>query len=126
MALNKEETMTPFKFIGSSTLAFAMSFAGCSADLATTPYLSSADAGRPVTQREAGELAFKYRQQALELRQMAQRLEMEAQWYGERFGGSDERAQDSRDKAKRLWTAAQEADQLVQEYGRQVPHGQVY
>ena len=118
--------MRRFKFIGSSTLAFAMSLAGCSADLATIPYLQSADAGRPVTQREAGELAFKYRQQALELRQMAQRLEMEAQWYGERFGRNDERAQDSRDKAKHLWTAAQEADQLVQEYGRQVPHGQVY
>jgi hypothetical protein len=103
-----------------------MALAGCSADLAATPGSSMADAGRPVTQREAAELAFQYRQQALELRQIAQRLELEAQWYGERFGKNDERAQDSRDKAKDLWTAAQEADQLVQEYRRQVPHGQVY
>ncbi len=117
--------MTQMRFIGGSALAFAMSVAGCSADLSATSG-SATETNRLVTQREAGDLAFKYRQQALELRQMAERLEVEARWYGERFGENDERAQGSRDKAKHLWKAAQEADQLVLEYRRQVPHGQVY
>jgi hypothetical protein len=103
-----------------------LSFAGCSTDFGATPGSPVTESRRLVTQREASDLSFQYRRQALELQEMARRMEVEAQWYEGHFGARDERAKDSRDKANDLRTAAQEADQLAQEYRRQVPHGQVY
>jgi hypothetical protein len=114
------------QFIGGSALALALFVCGCSTDPTATSGSPATEATRLVTQGEASDLTFQYRRQAQELREMARRMEIEAQWYGGRFGENDERARDSRDKAKELWTAAQEADQISQEYRRQIPHGQVY
>jgi hypothetical protein len=118
--------MTRMRFIGGSALALLLSLAGCSTISSTPSDSPATEAPRLVTQGEASDLTFQYRRQALELGEMARRMEIEAEWYGGRFGENDERARNSRDKAKELWTAAQEADQISQEYRRQVPHGQVY
>jgi hypothetical protein len=118
--------MTRMRFIGGSAFALMLSLAACSTISSTPSSSPPTEAPRVVTQGEASDLTFQYRRQALEFGEMARRMEIEAQWYGERFGENDERAQDSRDKAKELWTAAQEADQISQEYRRQVPHGRVY
>jgi hypothetical protein len=112
------------RFIGGPLLVLAMAVGACS-DLAATSGSHVGATDTVVTQREAGDLAFQYHQQALELSKMARRLELEAQWYEER-GEQDERVQDMRNKAQQLFIAAQEADQRAQEYRRQVPHGRVY
>ena len=120
--------MTHRRLIGGGALALALFLAGCSMDLSAAPGspATDAEAGRLVTQRDARDLTFQYRRQAVELDEMARRMEVEAQWYEGRFGEQDERAQFSRERAKELRIAAQEADQLAQEYRRQVPHGQIY
>jgi hypothetical protein len=50
---------------------------------------------------------------------------MEVQWYSGHFGLTDAQVKLSREKARQLWIAVDEADQLAREYRRQVPHGQV-
>ena len=78
-----------------------------------------------VSQRQAGDLAFEYRQQAAILRQMAQEAEAEARWNGQ--GSEDRGAVDQKqERARQLWAAAEEVDQLARSYREQVPHGQVY
>ena len=111
------------RFLAGSVIVVAMWFAGCATEVSTPV---AGDEHRVVTQQEASDLMFKYRQQAIEFRDMAKRMEMEANWYGGRFGQTDERAQESREKANQLWIAAQEAEQLAHDYGRQVPHGQIF
>jgi hypothetical protein len=54
---------------------------------------------------------------------MARHLDMEAQWYSGHFGLTDEQVKLSREKARQLWIAADEADQRAREYRRQVPSG---
>jgi hypothetical protein len=127
IALKKEVKIMTSQYIGGSVLVLTLFLCGCStADPSATSGVPATEAPRLVTQGEASDLTFQYRRQAQELREMARRMEIEARWYGGRFGENDERALDSRDKAKELWTAAQEADQISQEYRRQIPHGQVY
>ena len=117
--------MRQTRSLAGSVAVAAMFFAGCATEV-SAPAAGATEEPRVVTQGEASDLMFKYRQQAMELRDMAKRMEVEANWYGGRFGQSDERAQESREKASQLWMAAQEAEQLAHEYGRQVPHGQVF
>jgi hypothetical protein len=75
---------------------------------------------------DAGEKAFQFRLQAAELREMAKRLELEAQWYAQQFGQDSEQAKRSREMAKTMWATAAEADRLATEHQSQVPHGRVY
>jgi len=74
--------------------------------------------------REASELAFQYRQQAADLRQMAARLEMEAQVYAQR--NEAEPAKRASEMAKDMRVSADAAEEQAREYRRQVPHGMVY
>ena len=117
--------MRQTRFLAGSAVVAAMLFAGCATEV-SAPVAGMTEEPRVVTQGGASDLMFKYRQQAMELRDMAKRMEVEARWYGGRFGQSDKRAQESREKASHLWMAVQEAEQLAYEYGRQVPHGRVY
>lgn len=106
-------------FTGRSMIIAAVLMAGCAANLPATVQV------RAVSQSEARDLVFKYRQQASDLGELARRQEVEAQWYAGHFGPTDERVRVSREKAQQLWAAANEADQLARDYRLQVPHGQV-
>jgi hypothetical protein len=75
--------------------------------------------------KSPSEAAFHYRQQAAELRDMAQRLELEAEWYAA-VAKDEERAKRTREMAKSFRATADAADQQAREYRRQVPHNQVY
>jgi hypothetical protein len=79
-----------------------------------------------VTQREAGDLAFQYRRQAMEYRELARRLELEADVATRQSGGMSEQSQRSLETARALWASAEQADELARAYRRQTPHGQVY
>lgn len=118
--------MTPNRLLVGSALALAITAAGCASQIGSTPAVPGTEAPTMVTQREARDLTFQYRQRAREFEELAQQMEVEAQWYGARFGEQDERAKNSRDKAKELWMAAEEADRIARTYRQQMPHGQVY
>lgn len=62
------------------------------------------------------DMAFKYRQQAQRLSTLAERYELEAQ----AMTGED--AKQRHAHAQAYWSEAQQADQLAQDYRRQLPH----
>jgi hypothetical protein len=110
----------------SGTIILAVVMAGCAASLPES--IGSAPAAvqaKFVSQSEARDLAFKYRQEAADLREMARRLDAEVRWLTGHVEPTDERVRRTRETAQRLWAAADQAEQLAQDYRRQVPHGQV-
>lgn len=111
----------PHFLLGSVLFLVAAVMAGC----ATGSFEQGATAG-PAISKDPGDLAFRYRLQAAELRAVAQRLEFEAQWYAKQGGPDSEQAKRSREMAKEVWAAADEADQVGRQYRSQLPHNQVY
>lgn len=110
-----------------SALAMAGLIAACATQQVPTTQSQPVPARPPiVTQHEAGELAFRYGQQAAQYRELATRYDMEARWYGGRFGDEDSQARQRQKQAQQLWPAAEEAEQIAREYWRQVPHGRMY
>jgi hypothetical protein len=79
----------------------------------------------PGMSRDAADKIFFYKQQAAELRGMAERLEYEANWYAKQGGTENEEAKRHRAMAKDLRSAADEADQSASDYRRQLPHNRV-
>ena len=67
--------------------------------------------------------AFKYRQQAEQLNTLAQRYEIEA---AAMTGQNTDDMKHHRDLAKTYRLEAQQADDLAQEYRRQLPHNMVH
>jgi hypothetical protein len=65
-------------------------------------------------------MAFKYRQQAEHLTALAQRYELEA------AAMTEQDATRQRQRAQAYWSEAREADELAQEYRRQLPHNMVH
>ncbi|MBI5853665.1 MAG: hypothetical protein HZB35_00150 [Nitrospirae bacterium] len=107
--------------------AMLLALAGCATGMGDAGSQSSVSTRlRAVTQREAGDLAFQYRRQAAEYRELARRLEMEAQIATARDDNRSDQVQRSLETAKALWASAEQADELAREYRRQTPHGQVY
>jgi hypothetical protein len=100
--------------------------AGCAANLPES--IGSAPVAvqaKFVSQSEARDLAFKYRREAGDLREMARQLEAEVQWLTGHLEPTDEHVMRTRETARQLWAAADQAEQLARDYRRQVPHGQV-
>src|SRR5438093_5122804 len=117
----------PAVLLGSSLLFAAAVLAGC----AMEPNAKAVSPSSVVTQhdassRDAGNLAFAYRQQAKVLRDVASRLEVEAAFYQQQLGPDHERTRQSRDAANAAWAAAEEADDMARTYQQQLPHGRVY
>ncbi|HKW85581.1 MAG TPA: hypothetical protein VJM82_00765 [Nitrospiraceae bacterium] len=110
----------------SSMVLIATLLVGCASNSLGPTRSQSDPMPWAVSQREASDLMFKYRQQAAELRAIASRYELEAQQFAHMRGEGDEQVQRSLANAKALWTAAEEADGLAREYQRAVPHGQLY
>src|SRR5262249_19789081 len=71
------------------------------------------------------DMVVQYRQQASQLEALAQQYAAEADFYAAQDGQDSERAQKSRDLAKRMWSRAQEAEQRAREWRSQLPHGVV-
>ena len=65
------------------------------------------------------DMAIKYRQQADQLSTLAQRYELEAA----AMTGPD--AKQRHERAQAYWSEAQQADELAQQYRRQLPHNMV-
>lgn len=104
---------------GLSLIAAALG--GCAATSAEHPTTTGASISESL-----GDKAFRYHRQALELREMARRLEMEAQWYAQQSGQDSEQAKRAREMAKGFWAMAEEADQRARDYQSRLPHGQLY
>lgn len=88
---------------------------------------SGGAAGGPAgVSQDPGDAAFHYRQQAAQLRSLADRLEFEAAWYATQAGPDSEQAARSRSMAKDMRAAAEAADARAREYRQQLPHNRVY
>jgi hypothetical protein len=105
-----------------------MLIAGCAGEVTSRPsHEMGGMADRAdVTQEQARHLVAKYRQQASDLRMLAQRSEGEARWYVGQFGADDQEGIRRQAQAQQLWAAAEKADRLARDYRRQVLHGQMY
>jgi hypothetical protein len=77
-------------------------------------------------QRAIGELAFRYRQEAAEMQDVAARLEIEAQLSARIKGETDRDTQHARTMAQEAWRHAELANERASEYRRLLPHGRVY
>jgi hypothetical protein len=100
----------------------AVTLVGCASGSADRADMS----GAAFSQQSLGDKAFQYRRQAGELREMARRLEMEAEMHAQVSGQESAEAKHARDMAKNFWATAEEADNLARQYQSQVSHGQVY
>lgn len=112
--------------VHAGVFAAMMILAGCAGEMTDT----STASGQPVSPRlasqdQARQLTAQYRRQAADLRDLATRVEWEAQWYESQFGVNDQEASRRRIQARQLWADAEQADQLAIDYRRQVPHGQI-
>jgi hypothetical protein len=123
----EEHPMRPIQVLSKSAIIVVVTvMVGCAGHL--TEGIGPAPAAVQaefVSQSDARDLAFKYRREAADLREMARRLEAEVQWLTDHVGSTDEQIRRSRETARQLWAAADQAEQLARDYRRQVPHGQV-
>ena len=105
-----------------SLLVLLVFAAGCAATFSQPPSEQST-AQEFVTQDQARQMAYSYRRQAQDLRDLARRLETEA------LLSSGQSSTDSKQanmlEVKNVLAAADDADELAREYRRQVPHGQL-
>lgn len=107
--------------LGSVLMLAAPGITGCAT---ATP--DTQQGARISLTQQAGDLAFQHRRQAMSLRELAQRYELEAAALAVMKGAEHEDTIRSRDLAKTFWAAADEADQTAREYRRQLPHNRVY
>jgi hypothetical protein len=121
-----EDKMTARHLTHICLMAAWVFYAGCATDLTQSPNRGPSGM-RPgfVTQDQARDLAFTYRQQAREMSQLARRLELESSLSSHELAPAREESRRRLAQVKQLLVAAEEADELARTYRRQVPHGQV-
>ena len=106
-----------------SLLMLLVFAAGCAANFSQPPSEQSM-AQAFVTQDQARQMAYSYRRQAQDLRDLARRLETEAL-----FSSSGQSSTDSEQanmlELQKVLAAADDAEELARQYRRQVPHGQL-
>jgi hypothetical protein len=107
--------------LGSGLFLIASVLGGCAAAPSEGPTTTGASVSESL-----GDKAFRYHRQAAELREMARRLEIEAEWYAQQAGKDSEQAKHAREMAKGFWATAEEADQRAREHQSRLPHGQLY
>ena len=78
-----------------------------------------------VTHEQARQLAFSYRRQAADLRDLVRRMETEASLFAGRAATSSAQSQGRALQVAEVWAAAENADELARAYQRQIPHGQL-
>ena len=78
-----------------------------------------------VTQGQALDRVLTHRRQANALRELAQRMEWEARWYGRQSGLGRDESSRRLIQAKELLAAAEDADEQARALQRHIPHGQV-
>lgn len=118
--------MSPRHIIHTSILAALLLSAGCAIDRtqSSSEPLPSKQGGF-LSQEQARHLAFSYRRQAADIRELARRIELEALFAGRQSGLNHEESTRRLAQVQELLAAAEEADELAFTYGRQVPHGQM-
>lgn len=77
----------------------------------------------PTTQQNTAALMMQYRQEAADLREMANRRQIETNVLEKELGSDHERVRRKRDLAQDLLTAADEVEQKARNLRRDVPHG---
>ena len=113
--------------LGNSLFVTAAVLAGCAAEPnANALSQSSVLTQHRVSSRDAGNLVFAYRRQAKVLRDVASRLEVEADAYQQQLGEDHEWTRQSREAANAAWAAAEEADEVARTYQQQLPQGRAY
>lgn len=115
--------MSVRRIIGLSLLA-AVFVGGCASDFPSRHGEPLESKAAFVSQDQARQLAFSYRRQAQDLRELAKRMEAEAFFSRGPFRVGIEQTHD-RLQVKEVLAAAEDADKLAREYQRQVPHGQL-
>ena len=112
-------------FLVLSFFALTLGLQGCAADSADRT--STADSTMALAfwfgMGEKSDLVFQYRQRAVDLRDMARRLEMEAAFLSERHEA--EQANQTWELAKYVRAAADRADEQAREYRSHVPHNRI-
>ena len=107
-----------------SLLAALLFTTGCASHVSQPAGEWTVPKSTVVTQDQARQMAYSYRRQAQDLRDLARRLETEAL-----FSSSGRSSTDSEQanmlELQRVLAAADDADELAREYRRQVPHGQL-
>ena len=68
------------------------------------------------------DLMLHYRSQAIDLKLIAERYAREADFEARQLGLDSADVRTSREKAKKFWAQALEADQLARDYQYQLPH----
>jgi hypothetical protein len=118
--------MSARHLIHTSIITALLLSAGCAIDRtqSSSEPPSSKHAGF-VSQEQSRHLAFAYRRQAADIRELARRIELEAWFAGRQSGLSHQESTRRLAQVKELLAAAEEADELAFTYGRQVPHGQM-
>ena len=110
--------MKPIAIWGASCACLMLlSCAGGSGRTATAPL-----EGSVATQEDMANLRFHYRQQAVELREMARRRQIEADALANQSGADNALVQRKRDLAEDLLSAADEAEQKARAIRQHMPH----
>jgi hypothetical protein len=107
--------------LGSALMLAATGITGCATAMPDAQHTA-----RISRTQQAGDLAFHYRRQAMDLRDLARRYELEATALAAMKGVEHQETLRSRELAKTFWAAADDADQTAREYRRQLPHNRLY
>jgi hypothetical protein len=119
------ETMKPSHLILASGLFLTGTFmVGCSMGTGETQQTSLAPCGSDYSCIK--DLAFQYRQQAEQLSAIAQRYEHEAALKSAQAGNDAEDIKRQHELAQQYFSESQKADDLAQQYRRQLPHNMMY
>jgi hypothetical protein len=112
--------------VGMGFLLVAATIVGCAEHTAQQTMKKQPDTlSCLAAQRGPSDIALCTRQRERELREMAQRFALEAEWSTKQSGEESESTKRNRVLARDLQAAADEIAQLSSYYQRQVPHGQV-
>ena len=115
--------MITLRAMNMSLLAALLFTTGCASNVSQPAGEWTVPKSTVVTQDQARQMAYSYRRQAQDLRDLARRLETEALLYSGQ--SSTDSKQVNMLEVKNVLAAADDADELAREYRRQVPHGQL-
>lgn len=109
-------------------LFISLALCGGCGEMNTKRYVDSRANGHAtiVSQHEAVQRAWQFRKQADELREAAHHYELEAAVQAKTRGEDSDTVRRANELAKEFSAAADQADEQMFQYQRQVPHGQIH
>ena len=115
--------MIVLRAMNMSLLAALLFTTGCASNVSQPAGEWTVPKSTVVTQDQARQMAYSYRRQAQDLRDLARRLETEALFSSGQSSTDSEQA--NMLELQKVLAAADDADELARQYRRQVPHGQL-